>query len=403
MPKYLRGNRDLIKALNVNTVLNVIKNMGPISRVEIAQKTHLSAATITNITAELIENNLILEKEEGNSSGGRKPILLALNPKGAYVIGLKLSADHVTGALTNLKADVLLKKTNLLKERSLDTAMSAIVDIVGSLLNDTKVLKENLLGVGLGLAGIVNAENGVLKYSSIFDWHDVNIAELLTKRLNVPIYVDNDVNTLALTENWCGVGRGTDNFLLVTVGRGVGMGIVINGQIYRGGFGGAGEFGHTVIEINGPLCDCGKRGCLESIASDPAIMKKVNEEISRGELPKSVKDINELITLGQDGNAVAQRIFARAGEALGVGIANLVNIFNPQLIILSGEGIRAGELLLKPMRASIYKNVFNGLLDDVEIRVDALDDDAWARGAAGLVLQQLFESPIHQEIVKNNV
>jgi len=377
--------------------------MGPISRVEIAQKTHLSAATITNITAELIENNLILEKEEGNSSGGRKPILLALNPKGAYVIGLKLSADHVTGALTNLKADVLLKKTNLLKERSLDTAMSAIVDIVGSLLNDTKVLKENLLGVGLGLAGIVNAENGVLKYSSIFDWHDVNIAELLTKRLNVPIYVDNDVNTLALTENWFGVGRGTDNFLLVTVGRGVGMGIVINGQIYRGGFGGAGEFGHTVIEINGPLCDCGKRGCLESIASDPAIMKKVNEEISRGELPKSVKDINELITLGQDGNAVAQRIFARAGEALGVGIANLVNIFNPQLIILSGEGIRAGELLLKPMRASIYKNVFNGLLDDVEIRVDALDDDAWARGAAGLVLQQLFESPIHQEIVKNNV
>lgn len=396
MTKYLRGNRDLIKALNITTVLNVVKNLGPISRVEIAQKTHLSPATITNITAELIENNLIFEKEEGNSSGGRKPILLILNPTGAYVIGLKLAADHVTGALTNMEANVIIKQTILLEGRSLDNVLSCIVDIVTDLLKEGKVQKNKLLGVGLGMAGIINSENGQLKYTSIFDWHDVNIVELLTKRLKVPIYVDNDVNTLALTENWFGAGRGMDNFLLVTVGRGVGMGIVINGQIYRGSFGGAGEFGHTVIEINGPLCDCGKHGCLESIASDPAIMKRAAEEILQGKLQKNIKDINDLISLGNNGNAVVQKIFAKAGEALGVGIANLVNIFNPQLVIISGEGVRAGELLMNPMKIAIKKNVFNGLFELTEIVIDPLDDDAWARGSASLVLQKLFESPIHQ-------
>jgi len=396
MTKYLRGNRDLIKALNITTVLNVVKNLGPISRVEIAQKTHLSAATISNITAELIENHLIFEKEEGNSSGGRKPIMLVLNPTGAYVIGLKLAADHVTGALTNIQAKVIVKRTVFLKGRSLDNVLSCITDIVVSLLKDGNVQKTKLLGVGLGMAGIINAENGQLKYTSIFDWHDVNIVEMLTKRLKVPIYVDNDVNTLALTENWFGAGRGMDNFLLVTVGRGVGMGIVINGQIYRGSFGGAGEFGHTVIEINGPLCDCGKRGCLESIASDPAIMKSATEKISQGELPNDIKDIIDLISLGKNGNTVVQKIFAKAGEALGVGIANLINIFNPQMVIISGEGVRAGALLMNPMKIAIKKNVFNGLFELTEIIVDPLDDDAWARGSASLVLQKLFESPIHQ-------
>ncbi|MDO9545203.1 MAG: ROK family protein [Pelolinea sp.] len=344
----------------------------------------------------MIENNLIFEKEEGNSSGGRKPILLILNPTGAYVIGLKLAADHVTGALTNMEANVIIKQTILLEGRSLDNVLSCIVDIVTDLLKEGKVQKNKLLGVGLGMAGIINSENGQLKYTSIFDWHDVNIVELLTKRLKVPIYVDNDVNTLALTENWFGAGRGMDNFLLVTVGRGVGMGIVINGQIYRGSFGGAGEFGHTVIEINGPLCDCGKHGCLESIASDPAIMKRAAEEILQGKLQKNIKDINDLISLGNNGNAVVQKIFAKAGEALGVGIANLVNIFNPQLVIISGEGVRAGELLMNPMKIAIKKNVFNGLFELTEIVIDPLDDDAWARGSASLVLQKLFESPIHQ-------
>jgi predicted NBD/HSP70 family sugar kinase len=207
---------------------------------------------------------------------------------------------------------------------------------------------------------------------------------------------------LSITELWFGKGKGVDNFLTVTIGRGVGLGIVLNGQVYLGVHGGGGEFGHTVIDPHGQLCACGKYGCLETFVSDPAIMDKASEAIKNGDIPLEISNIEELLEIAHSGNEAAVKIFAEAGEVLGIGIANLINLFNPELIIISGEGVRAGELLFESMHASVSVNVMPGLAGDTEIQVDPWDDYAWARGAAGLVLRELFESPIHRTALNAN-
>jgi glucokinase-like ROK family protein len=398
MSNYPLGNRELIRAINRSTVLNTIKISGSISRVEIARSTGLRAETVSGITAEFIESGLVFEKAEGDSRGGRRPILLAINPQGGYVVGVKLMEKYVVGAITDLEATIISKHSEAHNDYSPEAAIETLAGVVNKLADKIQISRHQLLGVGMGLAGIVNAREGILRYSPYFGWRDVPIVELLQSRLQIPVYIDNDVNTLTLNEQLFGSGQGIDNFLTVTVGRGIGLGIVVNGQLYRGGNGGGGEFGHTIVDPQGPICACGKRGCLETYTSDPALLQMADQATARGELPDDIETIDNLIACAESGNATAQKIFTQSGETLGRGIANLINIFNPQEVILSGEGIRMGKFLFDPMNASITQNVMPGLADDTAIRIDEWEDDAWARGAASLVLQELFKSPIQQSL-----
>jgi predicted NBD/HSP70 family sugar kinase len=396
MTRHPLGNRDFIRAINRSAVLNTIKTSGPASRTDVARLTGLSAATITGITAELIADDLVFEKSSGDSRGGRRPVMLAVNPRGRYVIGLKLTETEIIGALTDLEAAVIAKRVDSIAGHSLEQVLDTLAAAVRALLREVGLRKKQLLGVGLGLAGIVDSKRGLLRLSPYFGWRDVPLRDLLQARLNVPIYIDNDVNTLTLAEKWFGAGQGIDHFLTVTVGRGVGLGIVVNGQFCRGVNGGAGEFGHTVIDPDGPLCDCGKRGCLETFVGDPGLLRMAAEASQRGELDGPVADTSELVRRAAAGSVGARAVFARAGEMLGRGVANLINLFNPERLIIGGEGVRAGEWLFGPMRAAVSRYVMAGLAQDTEIRVEPWGDDAWARGAASLVLRELFESPVHR-------
>lgn len=390
MPTHPTGNRELIRAINRSNVLNCIKTQGPVSRIEIARIAGLSAATVSGITAELIESGLIFEKEAGDSLGGRRPIPLALNPRGGYVIGFKLAEDHITGALTDLNANVISNRTFHLSAHSIESVITALEKGAEALLKDGHIHKDQLLGVGIGLAGIIDAQNGILRHSPYFGWRNVPLRELLQTRLGVSAAIDNDVNTLTLTEQWFGMGQGIDNFLTVTIGRGVGLGMVINGQLYRGAQGGSGEFGHTVIDPDGPVCDCGKRGCLEAFVADPGLIREAKEKLGIQKLT-----MDDLLSRAEKGDPKAKLIFSAAGEILARGVANLINVLSPELIIVSGEGVRAGDLLFDPMRLALDDYVMPGLAEDTEIRIDTWDDNAWARGAAGLVLGELFKSPIY--------
>ena len=403
MKPSLLGNRDLIRAMNRSIVLNVIKTYGPIARAEVARRTGLSPATVTGITAELIDEDLVFEKDMGDSSGGRRPILLAINPSGGYVIGIKLTETQAIGALTDLEATVIVKRTDNLHGRDPEMIVEQLSLLVSELLKMAGLPKKKLLGVGVGLAGIVDSEQGMLRQSPFFGWRDLPLGEMLQAQVRVPVYVDNDVNTLTLAEMWFGGGQGIDSFLIVTVGRGVGLGIVVNGQFYRGARGGAGEFGHTVIDPEGPTCECGKRGCLEAYIGDPGLLRIAAEAVNRGEIAGPITNMSDLLTQAQANDSGARAVFACAGNILGQGIANLLIIFNPQKIIISGEGTRAGDLLFGPMRESIANHVMPGLARDTSIQIDAWGDDAWARGAASLVLRQLFVSPLHKEAVKDTV
>ena len=395
------GNRDLIRAINRSIVLNTIKTEGTIARAELARHTGLSPATVTAITAELIEDGLVFEKAPGDSSGGRRPILLALNPHGGYVVGVKLTEEQAIGALTDLEATVLVRASASLVDRTPETAVEVIAGLVDLLLQRGEVEPRKLLGVGLGLAGIVDNARGVLRRSPFFNWPETPLGDLLQQRLGVPAYMDNDVNTLTMAEKWFGKGQGVDDFLTITIGRGVGLGIVVGGHFYRGAGGGAGEFGHTVAApidaLDAPLCECGKRGCLEAYVGDHGLLRQAAEAYRTGFLETPVNTIGELLTLARAGDPVARQIYAGAGRLLGRAIANLVNLFNPRLIILGGEGIQAGDLLFKTMHAEIQSEGMPLLVEDVSIQIEAWGDDAWARGAASLVLRELFESPFHRK------
>lgn len=391
------GNRDLIRAINRSHVLNAIKAYGPIGRADIARRTSLSPATVTSITAKLISQNLVLEKSAGDSSGGRPPILLIINPKGGYVVGIKLTENQAICALTDLEAMILAKSSMPLSAHDPTLVVEDLARMVLSFIRDQRITRKQLLGVGVGLAGIVDAEAGILRQSPIYGWNNVPLRDMLESKLHIPVYIENDVNTLTLTERWFGPGQGIDNFLTVTVGRGVGLGIVANGQFYRGQTGGAGEFGHITMNPDGPLCACGKHGCLEAYVGDPGLIRSAQELAAKGKLSAPVRTVDDLLLLAQRGDVNAIRVFDQAGRMLGMGIANLINLFNPKKIIISGEGTREGDFLFTPMKESVHQNTMPGLFDPEIIEIAPWGDDAWARGAAGLVLREVFESPIHKK------
>lgn len=407
MPQLRKGNRDLIKEINHNLVLNLIRSRGPISRTEVAQLSGLSPATVSGITADLIASSLVQETGEGESTGGRRRVLLQLNPRAGFVVGVKLMEQAVASALTDLDAQVLHHRVTPLADGEgllraapvdLDAVLPMIVEAVEQTIAESGVERSQVLGVGVGMAGLVDGEAGICRYSPFFGWRNVRLGERLAGRLGLSVYLENDVNTLTVAEQWFGYGHGRDHFAVVTVGRGIGAGIVVNGQFYRGALGGAGELGHVTLQADGPLCACGKRGCLETLASDRAILSAARVALTAG-TPTALGEpltIEAVAAAAEAGDGLARRLLADAGRWLGLGIAALVNLLNPQLVIVGGEGVRAGAWRLDPMREAIAEHAYSGLDEGLEIIVEPSGDEAWARGAACVVLGELFKPPAHR-------
>lgn len=405
MARLQKANRDLIREINRNIVLNLIKSRGPISRTHIARLSGLSLATISGITADFIESGLVHEMGKGESTGGRRPVLLRLNHGAGFVVGVKLMEHAITNALTDLDATVLHHRVTPLPtlkggQTDPETILPVLIKAIEATIAESGVDRQRVLGIGIGMAGLVNGETGVCRYSPFFGWRDVQIAAPITAHFGLPVYLENDVNTLTIAEQWFGHGHGVDHFVVVTVGRGVGAGIVANGQFYRGALGGAGELGHITLVEDGPPCDCGKRGCLEALASDPAVVRQAKAAIALGERTGLAEieplTLDAIVEAADAGDELARRLLADSGRWLGMGIATLVNILNPQLVIVGGEGVRAGEWRFGPMREAIRQHAFDGLADELEIVIEPSGDETWARGAACVVLGELFKSPVHK-------
>lgn len=385
------ARRHYLKAINRSAILNVIRTHGPIARADIARRTGLSPATVTGQTAELIHDGLIFEKQEGDSRGGRRPVLLALVEDGIYVAGIKLAEDRASLAITDLNAEVIVNQEIKLESRDPQAVSEHLAQALRHEMAAHDLAFSRLLGLGVGLAGIVDSAKGICRLSPFNNWFDVPFAEYLEELLERPVYLDNDVNTLTLMEKLYGLGQHVDNFLVVTIGRGVGLGIVIDGEIYRGARGGAGEFGHVVIDPAGLETD-GERGTLETFVAEPWLVRRAQLQ------GLNIDSIEAFTQLGRDGDPVVAGLLAQAGEVLGQSLANLVSLFDPSLIILSGEGVRLGEGLFTPMRAALEMYSFANMFDEVILRIEPLSDVAWARGAASLVLGRVFHRPDPDQI-----
>ncbi|MBA7532616.1 N-acetylglucosamine repressor [subsurface metagenome] len=403
MDNIRRGNKQLIKELNRAIVINIILNYGPISRTRISEITDLGLSTVSNIVADLIKKELIYETGEEESSGGRRAILLEFNCNDRFVLGIKIGLDGIIIGLVNMKSKILSRHFIPSPVKSSERiVLEVLIKAIRNLIDKNSIEVEKIIGCGIGVSGLVNQKEGTLVFSKILAWKEIRFKELLEKEFNFPIFVDKDVNALTLAEKRFGVGKKINNFICITIGKGVGAGIVIKEDIYRGSYGGAGDFGHIIIDKDGPLCYCGKRGCLETFSSDQFIINKIkgalsNQQDTIKDFLKKKEDLNSItvdtvLKAAQKGDIISKNIFQEVGKNLAMGIVNLISLFDPELIVVGGEGVKAGELIFPTMRKVIRDN----FPFKKEIKIVPLQpgEEGWIIGAAELVLSEVFKTPI---------
>ena len=403
--KGIVGKFSLIKKMNMALILDIIRKKGPISRSEIAELTDLTPATISNITGELIDYNLVVEGESGDSSGGRKPIMLRIRCDYYRVIGIYIGSKKIKIIASDLMANSKYKK-EIPYERKNISAEEAF-DI---LYNEIEIIKEKyqkkgkkVVGIGIGIHGIVNTETGTLIFAPNLGWNNVPIKKNIEEKFDIPVYVDNNTRAMGLGENWFGTGKNVDNFFCVNIEYGVGGSLFIEDKIFRGFSFGAGEIGHTTVDINGEMCSCGNRGCLETIASVKALQKKAfegyeenkNSSIFTGREINQMEDLKAayIFEAANNGDSYAISLIRDMGEKIGIGIANIINIFNPQLVIINGEIISTGEILLEPIRKVVRERGFKSLVNATDIVLSKLGNVAYLKGAVVLATQHIFDDP----------
>jgi N-acetylglucosamine repressor len=266
-------------------------------------------------------------------------------------------------------------------------ALDAIEEETRRALRDAAVPASKVLGVGVGMSGVIDSTAGVCRFSHLLQWHDVELAAPLRRRMGLPVWVENDVNTLAVAEKWAGDAHTASNFVTLSVGRGIGLGIVVDRSLYRGSHGAGGEFGHMIVEPGGPRCECGRFGCLEAMVGEGALRRRISErkghDVSR----------DELLMLVEMGDSAALDIVDSAGRKLGLAVANMVTLLNPELLIICGEGTALGSAFIDPIVSSVREQTFADLGRQLEIKIQSWGDEAWAVGAATLVLRESFNLP----------
>lgn len=365
-------------------VFATVLTAGPLSRTDLARRTGLSQSTVTKAVNPLVEAGYLVEAGERSSGGGRPHRLLRVARDRHMVVGAKLAPEHVTAVLTDLEAGVLARaRVPLDGDHRPGPTLAAARRAVADLLAEHPEAEGRLLGLGIGVGGHVDSRAGGCVRSSLLGWSGVDIAGPLSAATGLPTVVNNDVNTLVIAEQWFGAGRGARSFAVVTVGAGVGCGLLLGGELHVGAGGLAGEIGHIPLLPDGPPCGCGNRGCLEALAAHPAVLRGI---IERG--GPAHAGIDEAARAARAGDPVAAAAFQAMGEALGRGLATLCNLLNLEKIVLSGEGVRDYDLFGPSCVESMRTNGFSTAVRDCTVVVDAVDDDLWARGAACLVIRE---------------
>lgn len=394
------ANRDLMRAINRDNVLRTIRLQGEISRKEIAAQTGLGQSTVTDITAALLHEGLILEQAAKGQRAGRPPIMLSLNPDGTFVAGAYISSGKISVVVINLEATVMASYATPL-DRTVTTPeeiASRIAAAVRTCCTRNGFIPEDISGLGLGIPGLVDSDNGMIHFhpgfNKGFDWSNVPFKDLVEKQTGFQTFIENSSNTLAIFEHWFGAARGIDNFFVTTLEHGVGLGLFTNGTLVRGWQGLAGEFGHVRGDSGNDVCRCGMHGCLEAVASPHAILEEARKTATQGLWEPQTENftLEDVIKAAKDGVGPLQAIFTRSGTILGQRLADLTRILNPQTIIVTGKSNLAEDMLFKPLSEAMEacnSEVF-GPMPNLVIR--PWEEENYARGAGALVLQKLHQN-----------
>ncbi|WP_207476328.1 ROK family transcriptional regulator [Arenibaculum pallidiluteum] len=390
---------ELMRAINRFHVMDVIRRYGPISRVEICERLQLSPTTVSAITGALIDDALIMPRQEGavrDPARGRPRVMLELNPEAAFVVGVKLAPDQITVAVTNFRADILESLTLPIRidRQPIPVIADLVEDGVRRCVADADLPMARIAGLCLGLPGLIVQSAGLCRQSPLFGERDVAFGPALSERLGIPVLLDTDVNLVTLAEHWFGHGRGLDDFMVVSIEHSLGLGIMHRGEIFRGASGLSPDLGDLLVQQH----DAERAGIerLSAVASGAAIAAKLHDRLRRdgeGAPPSLRRLMARLRERVEGGDREAATVAAAAGEALGFAVANLVALFAPPRVILAGTVLEGGEALLRPLRETIPRLTPPGLGDIAEIVVQGWEETTWARGAAAMMLRELYGSP----------
>ncbi|WP_316860446.1 ROK family transcriptional regulator [uncultured Cohaesibacter sp.] len=372
------------------------------ARIDIANATGMSPATVTAITAELIAAGLIEEVqrvvEPGQSKRGRPRVDLKLHGKEHIVAGMKLTGRWVTAVILDLEGNQLGRAQVPMPRPPLSrqTLLELVPKVIDAVTKDADMAPEDLSAIGIGIPGTVQATTGFVDWCPLFQEQEINLKYLLQDSLPMPVFVENDANSVAMAELWFGFGKDVPDFLVVTIEEGLGLGIVLDGKIFRGTQGFGAEFGHTKVQSEGALCRCGQRGCLEAYVADYALLREAS--LFR-KWEESISDEDRLIQLydaAKAGDQTSKSIFDRASRMFAMGLANLVNLFDPSLVILSGEQMRFDYLYAQAVFDIVRNSTIQKGHHQPEIRVHKWGDMMWAKGAAAYALEEIVRLSIDQ-------
>lgn len=398
----LEGGRKSGHSLR-QQVFEYVRSHGQAARSDITRALDISAGSATTITADLIAAGFLHEvegpaREQGR---GRPPVALEVVAEASYVIGIKLAFEAHTAVLSDFKGSVVAEAElpSPSERRSTERMMDEVEQLVHKLMERTEIDLADVRTIGVGLPGIVEHSTGQVAWSSLLEDRDQDIGRLLEARFDVPFALDNDANMLTLAELWFGVGRSMSDFAVVTIESGVGMGLVLGNELYRGAHGMGLELGHTKVQLDGALCRCGQRGCLEAYLADYALTREAGTALgqtfdaSRG--PEDM--LSQLFEQAKNGQQAAQTIFRRAGRYLSVGLSNVIQLFDPALIILSGGQMKYDYLYAKDVIDEMAKLTLNEGRKPCKVEIQAWGDLVWARGASALALASLTDALVGGE------
>lgn len=379
-------------------LLGEIRRHQRIPRINLSEVTGISRATVTTITAELLREGLIEEVSseavDKDTRRGRPKVDLKIRGAARLIAGGKISNRTVSLVLLDFEGVQLASHEAELAQGVLPAAemAEALAGMVDELAQKAGKRLADVAGFGLGIAGIVDAPLGFVHWSPSLTARNVEFSEVLQRTLNIPVFLDNDANLVAMAEKNFGLGQGHSDFIVVTIESGVGMGIVINDEIYRGTRGCGAEFGHTKVQLEGALCRCGQRGCLEAYVADYALKREAM--IATGEMAE--RQVGEILASAKGGDAVASSIVERAGRMFAMGLANLVNIFDPELIILAGEQMQSSHLYAEEVIDAMRKLIVQIDKAPPEVVVHKWGNLMWARGAAAYALENVSETALQE-------
>jgi len=394
--RYNTGDKQLIKEINKASIFQVVHDLGPISRADVAKILKLTSATISSNMAELIEDGIVCEVGPGVSSGGRKPVLVMISDAGICYLGVDIHKDGVETAAVTLTGRVLATAERPFQHENGDFEhdVRACIRAVRDEVHDREIR-----GIGIGMHGIVDTTKSISVFAPAMSLRNFDLKTFIEREERLPVFVDNDANAMALGENWFGQAKQIKNYVFLNVGRGIGSGIVLNGEVFRGSGYAAGEIGHIRVVDNGVKCVCGKFGCLDTVATEYTVIRDTINAINTGmesEVARLVQgdvgkiNIQTIIDAAAAGDACVLDILRKTGRYIGVAVSYLINILNPDMVILGGSMSRLGEYMMDTISEAAYSLSMKECSDGVKIVLSDLREKAGVIGAATLGMRNLF-------------